>query len=161
MQHTLEFSVHIRRPASVVYRHLAQPENFIGLQPLLTSIASVQEIHVDRRPGCRYETVETFRIGSLPVLNNRIRVQTVLTQPDLQIDSVVHSQPNIRLDVRYRFTSLDEETDLVEQMLVSAPAWVRGYVIRTARQVQEQTLANLKRRLETDEQLVQPILKGM
>ena len=150
MQHKLEFTVDIRRPVSVVYDHLADPTNFIGLQPLLTSISSVQEILVNNKRGHKYETVETFRIGSIPVLNNRIRVQTVLTEPDQKIDSVVLSKPNIRLDVHYQFTSLDEETNLIEQMLISVPAWVSNYVVRTARQVQEQTLANLKRRLETD-----------
>ena len=150
MQHTLEFTVHIRRPVPVVYNHLAQPANFIGLQPLLSSISSVQEICVKNKHGYKYETVETFRIGSIPVFNNRIRVQTVLTEPDRQIDSVVHSKPNIRLDVHYLFTFQDDETNLVEQMLISVPAWVSNYVVRTARQVQEQTLANLKRRLETD-----------
>jgi hypothetical protein len=152
MQHALAFTAHIRRPVTVVYEHLAQPASFIGLQPLLTSIASVQEIQVEGRRGCRYETVETFRIGPIPVLNNRIRVRTVLTEPDVQIDSVVHSQPDIRLDVRYRFTSQGEETDLVEQMRITAPAWVGGYVVRTARRVQEQTLANPKQRPETGDE---------
>ncbi len=148
MQPTLEFTVHIQRPVPLVYSHLAQPANFIGLQPLLTSISPIEEFIVHGRPGCRYETVETFRIGPVPLLNNRIRVQTVLTEPDRQIDTIVHSNPNIRLDVQYRFTAVGEETGLVEQMRISAPAWVRGYVVRTARRVQEQTLANLKQRLE-------------
>ncbi len=164
MQHTLEFTVHIRRPVAVVYDHLAQPANFTGLQPLLTSISTVQEIQVDGRRGCQYETVETFRIGSFPVLHNLIRVQTVLTEPDVQIDSVVHSKPNIRLDVRYRFTSIGVETGLVEKMLILAPAWVSGYVIRTAQQAQEQTLTNLKQRLENgflpNDPELQPILES-
>jgi len=151
MQHKLEFTVHIRRPVSVVYSHLGDPTNFIGLQPLLTSISSVQETFVNNKRGYKYETVETFRIGSIPVLNNRIHVQTILTEPDQQIDTVVQSNPNIRLDVRYKFTALGEDTHLIEQMLISVPAWVSNYVVNTARQVQEQTLANLKHRLETDE----------
>jgi hypothetical protein len=168
MQHTLEFIVHIRRPVSVVYDHLAQPANFIGLQPLLTSISPVEEIQVEGKRGCCYETVETFRIGSLSVLHNRIRVQTVLTEPDVQIDSMVRSQPGIRLDVRYRFISRGEGTDLAEQMRITTPAWVGGYVVRTARQVQEQTLANLKHRLETgdggflpQDVIIQPVTDSM
>lgn len=153
MQYKLEFTIHIRRPVSVVYNHLAQPSNFIGLQPLLSSISSIQEIDVNSKRGYRYETIETFRIGPIPVLNNRIRVQTVLTEPNRQIDSVVQSKPKIRLDVHYQFTALADETNLVEQMLISVPAWVSGYVVRTARQAQEQTLANLKRRLETGDGL--------
>jgi|WetSurMetagenome_2_1015567.scaffolds.fasta_scaffold807481_1 hypothetical protein len=151
MQHKLEFTVHIRRPVSVVYDHLAQPENFIGLQPLLSSLSSVQEMEINNKRGYRYGTVETFRIGPIPVLNNRIRVQTVLTEPDRQIDTVVQSKPHIRLDVQYQFTPLGDETHLVEKMLISVPAWVGGYVVRTARRVQEQTLANLKHWLETEE----------
>jgi hypothetical protein len=151
MQHKLEFTVHIRRPVSVVYDHLAQPANFIGLQPLLSSISSVQEMDINNKRGCSYETVETFRIGPIPVFNNRIRVQTIMTEPDRQLDTVVRSKPDIRLDVHYQFTSLGDETCLIEKMLISAPAWVSGYVVRTARRVQEQTLVNLKHRLETKE----------
>jgi hypothetical protein len=151
MQHKLELTVHIRRPVSLVYDHLAQPANFIGLQPLLSSISSVQEMDMNNKRGYRYETVETFRIGPLPVLNNRIRVQTLLTEPGRLIDTVVQSKPQIRLDVQYQFTSLGDETHLVEKMLITVPAWVGGYVVRTARRVQEQTLANLKHRLETEE----------
>lgn len=151
MQNRLEFMVHIRRPVSVVYDHLTQPANFIGLQPLLSSISSIQEININNKRGYSYETVETFRIGAIPVLNNRIHVRTVLTEPDRQLDTVVQSKPHIRLDVQYRFTPLGEETSLVEIMLITVPAWIRGYVVHTARQVQEQTLANLKHRLETEE----------
>lgn len=151
MQHKLEFTVQIQRPVSVVYAHLAQPGNFIGLQPLLSSISSVEEFSVNNKRGCKYETIETFRIGSIPLFHNRIRVQTVLTEPDQQIDSVVHSKPNIRLNVHYQFTSQGEETLLIEQMLISVPVWVGSYVINTAQRVQEQTLANLKYRLETEQ----------
>lgn len=150
MQHTLEFTVQIRRPVRVVYAHLAQPRNFIGLQPLLTSMSAIQEFPIDNKRGYRYETVETFRVGPIPLIHNRIRVETVLSEPDRQIDTVVQSMPNIRLDVRYQFTSLGDETALVEQMHISVPAWVSNYVLRTAQRVQEQTLANLKRRLETE-----------
>jgi len=150
-QHTLEFAVHICCPVAVAYAHLAQPANFIGLQPLLSSISPIQEFSVENKHGYKYETVETFRIGPVPVFNNRIRVETILTEPEMQIDSIVHSQPNIRLDVHYQFAALDGETNLIEQMLISVPAWLSNYVIRTAGQVQEQTLANLKRRLETNE----------
>ncbi|MCL4528166.1 MAG: hypothetical protein M1282_01990 [Chloroflexi bacterium] len=58
---------------------------------------------------------------------------------------------NIRLDVHYQFTSQDGGTLLIEQMLISAPALVSSYVISTAQRVQEQTLANLKRRLEAEQ----------
>jgi len=149
MQQNLEFTVHIRCPVSVVYGHLAQPANFIGLQPLLSSISPVHEFSLNNKHGYQYETVETFRIGPMPVLHNRIFVRTILTEPEQQIDSVVRSKPNIRLDVHYQFTPLDDETHLVEQMRISVPVWLSNYVIRTARQVQEQTLANLKHRLET------------
>ncbi|MCL4529645.1 MAG: hypothetical protein M1282_09535 [Chloroflexi bacterium] len=93
MQHKLEFTVQIQRPVSVVYAHLAQPRNFIGLQPLLSSISSVEEFSINNKRGCKYETVEDFRVGSIPVFHNRIHVQTVLTEPDQQIDSIVYSKP--------------------------------------------------------------------
>jgi hypothetical protein len=150
MQHRLEFTVHIPLPVSAVYDHLTQPANFIGLQALLSTISSVRETEINNKRGCSNETIETFRIGTIPVLNDRIRVQTVMTEPYRQLDTVVQSKPNICLDVHYQFTSLGDETGLVEKMLISVSAWVSSYMVRTARRVQEQTLANLKHRLETN-----------
>ena len=120
---------------------------FFSLQPLLTLISSVQGIYVRDKRGYQYETVKTFRMGSIPMFNNRIRVQTTLAERDQQIDSVVHSQPNIRLDVGYQFTAINDEPELVERMQISVPVLLSGSNRTTGTAA---TLANLKDRLEND-----------
>ena len=113
-------------------------------------MSPVRELSINGRQGYEYETVETFRLGRMPLYQNRIRVQTILTEPDRQIDSIVHSVPNIRLDVRYLFESVNGGTSLNERMTISVAAWLSRFVIDQAKQAQTQTLANLKQRLEAD-----------
>ncbi len=97
MPDTLNFDVHIARPVAVVYAHLAQPRNLIGLQPLLTFMSPIRELALSGQQGYAYETVETFRLGRIPVYHNRIRVQTILTEPDRHIDSIVYSVPMLTI----------------------------------------------------------------
>jgi hypothetical protein len=150
MQRSLEFQITIDQPVPIVYAHLADPANFLGLQPLLTSMSSIQEAIVDRRRVCRYETVETFRLGSIPLLHNRIQVETTLTEVDRRIDTRVRSFPNIALQVSYDFVAEGQNTLLTERMEITVARWLAGFVVRQATQAQQQTLANLKARLEAD-----------
>ncbi len=147
--HTFTLVVHIHRPPPLVYAHLTHPPNFIGLQPLLTAMSPVQPVRVAETPGVAYETVETFRLGPLPLLRNRIRVRTLFTQPNHRLDTLVHSWPGIRLEVVYTLTPVDaDHTTLTEDVDVHVAPWLAGYVVDTAKRVQRQTLDNLKRRLE-------------
>jgi ligand-binding SRPBCC domain-containing protein len=150
MQRSFELKITIDRPVPVVYAHLANPTNFLGLQPLLTSMSPIQETIVDGRRVCRYETVEAFRVGGIPLLRNRIQVETTLTEVDRRIDTRVRSFPNIALQVYYDFVAEGQRTLLAERMEITVARWLAGYVVRQAMQVQQQTLANLKARLEAD-----------
>jgi hypothetical protein len=146
MQRTLEFATVIDRPVSLVYAHLANPANLLGLQPLLTSMSPIRETTID---GCRaftYETVETFRLCGIPLIHNRIQVQTILTTPDQRMDSHVRSAPNLTLAVSYDFAAKDRRTWLTERMTITVAWWLMGFVVQQATRVQQQTLANLKAR---------------
>lgn len=149
MPDTLEFNVQINRPVAMVYAYFAEPMNIIGLQPLLTWISPIQNAFANGVQTYRYETIETFRIGPIPVFNNRIKVKMLLTEPDQQIDTVVLGNAGLRLDVHYQFQPTETGTLLTERMSISVSAWVRSFVVDQARQVQTQTLANLKHKLES------------
>jgi Polyketide cyclase / dehydrase and lipid transport len=148
MQRTISLSTDIKRPVSVVYGHLAQPTNWIGLQPLLTSISPIEVALCDGRPCLRYTTNERFRLAGPLAIDNRIAVQTTLTRQDERIDTLVNSFPRLTLAAAYTFQPTPGGTALALQITISGPRAVLGYVTRTAHRVQQQTLANLKARLE-------------
>jgi hypothetical protein len=83
-----------------VYDHLRDPHNLVGLQPLLTHVENVQASET----SVSYDTVEAFRWLGIVLYRNRIHVQTTFTDPPWRLETVVHSFPNITLQVGYTFT---------------------------------------------------------
>jgi hypothetical protein len=148
-QRSFSLTIQIDRPVPIVYAHLANPANLLGLQPLLTQMSPIQETIENQQRVYRYETIETFRVAGIPLLHNRIRVQTVLTEENLQMVSVVHSAPRLKLHVVYDFQPCGEGTILTESMRITGHPWLLSWVVAQATSVQQRTLANLKARLET------------
>jgi hypothetical protein len=143
-----DLEILIRATPSRVYQHLARPENFIGLQPLLTVISPVSELQRAGQTVRAFETVETFRLGGWPIYHNRIQVEFTLTQADEQLDAQVKSFPNVRLHSCYRLQPESEVTRLQQHVEIQSPWFARGFVMAEAQRVQRITLANLKARLE-------------
>ena len=50
MIQTLQFTIHIARSVPDVYAHLANPHNFIGLQPLLIEMSPIQTVSENGLP---------------------------------------------------------------------------------------------------------------
>lgn len=149
MKRTLEFTVFIQRPVADVYDHLAHPQNFLGLQPLLIEMSPVQESRVHDRVVRAYETVEAFRLFGRIVYRNRIRVQTTLTDPPVRLDTQVHSPGGVTLDVEYHLAAQGAGTHLTEIMHLAMSRVVAGFVVSQATQAQRAVLARLKARLES------------
>ena len=150
MMRTLHFTTHIARPVAEVYTHLANPQNFIGLQPLLIEMSPAQTVIENDLPVQSYETVEAFRIGGRIVYRNRIRVKTTLTKTNERIDTLVHSPGGVTLQVQYLFTPEDETrgTCLTEIMDIHMPRLMAGFVVKQATQAQTAVMERLKTRLE-------------
>ncbi len=146
--YNLEFQIRIQASPQVVYEHLSDPHNFVGLQPLLTYVDHVAFGEQDGKRTVSYETVEAFRAFGIVLYRNRIRVQTVFTDPPRQYHTRVHSFPNITLNVEYTFTPQAEGVLVQETMQIQVHAWLKGFVLRQAAQAQTALLANLKKRLE-------------
>jgi hypothetical protein len=134
-----------------VYDHLRNPQNFVGLQPLLTHLENIKVLQLDDRRSVSYDTVEAFRWKGLVLYRNRIRVRTVFTDPPHQFETVVHSFPNITVRVTYTFNSKDGGTRVHETMRISCHAWLANFVIDQALRAQTAVLANLKKRLDGGE----------
>ena len=148
MIRTLLFNIDIARPISVVYDHLAQPQNFLGLQPLLIEMSPITATVENGWPVRSYETVEAFRVGGRVVYRNRIRVKMTLPRPPEQIDTIVHSPGGVTLTVQYLFTSEKDGTRLTEIMEIHTPRLLAGFVVQQATQAQNTVMQRLKARLE-------------
>jgi len=149
MIQTLQFTIHIARSVPDVYAHLANPHNFIGLQPLLIEMSPIQTVSENGLPVQSYETVEAFRLGGRVVYRNRIRVKTTLTKLDDHMDTLVHSPGGVTLNVQYLFAPEDCGTRLTEIMDVHMSRLVAGFVVRQATQAQLTVMERLKTRLES------------
>jgi hypothetical protein len=144
MIHTLQFTTHIARPVPEVYAHLANPHNFIGLQPLLIEMSPIQTASENGLPVQSYETVEAFRLGGRVVYRNRIRVKTTLAKLDERMDTMVHSPGGVTLDVQYHFALEDHGTRLTEIMNIHMLRLTVGFVVRQATQAQLAVMEWLK-----------------
>lgn len=147
--YTLEFQTQIKVPSQVVYDHLSDPHNFVGLQPLLTHVEAVQFGEQDGVKNVSYTTVEAFRWMDIVLYRNRIRVHSAFTKPPHQINVTVHSFPNITLNVEYTFTPLENGVHLKEVMQIHTHALLAKFVINEATKAQTALLENLKNRLES------------
>jgi carbon monoxide dehydrogenase subunit G len=145
----LEFQTQINTSPQTVYEHLKNPQNFVGLQPLLTHVENIEHEEKDGKQSVSYDTVEAFRWLGIVLYKNRIHVQTVFTNPPHQLDTMVHSFPNITIHVEYIFTPQNEGTFLKETMQIEVSAWLAKFVTTQANQAQIALLANLKNRLES------------
>lgn len=149
MKRTLEFAIVIDRPVADVYDHLADPQNFLGLQPLLSEMSPIRESTEHERVVREYETVEAFRLWGRIVYRNRIRVRSTLTNPPARLDTRVHSPGGVTLNVEYHFTAEGAGTRLTEIMHLEMSKLVAGFVVSQATQAQRAVLARLKARLES------------
>jgi hypothetical protein len=146
--YNLEFQIFINVPAEVAYDHLNDPHHYVGLQPLLTHVDKVKFGKQDGLKTVSYETVEAFRWKGIVLYRNRIRVQTVFTLPPKKLNTVVHSFPNITLNVEYTFTPKDNGVLINETVQIHTAAWLAKFVTGEATRVQNKILENLKNRLE-------------
>lgn len=148
-RNSFELSEWIAQPAAEVYKHLADPTNILGLQPLLVEMTPVTQSTVRGRPLLAYETVEAFRLGGLTLAHNRIAVRTLLTQEPCRIDNFVTGAASLTMLATYQLAACNGATLLTERVAVRIHPLLLPGVLATAERVQRTTLARLKARLET------------
>lgn len=146
--YSLQFEIQIRQPANVIYDHLRNPHNFVGLQPLLTHVEAVQHGGQDGKQTVSYDTVEAFRWFGIALYRNRIHVTTVFTNPPHRFETVVYSVPNIVLNVGYDLLPQSGGTLLRETMQIQVHSWLSKFVLAQATRAQTTLLSNLKERLD-------------
>jgi ribosome-associated toxin RatA of RatAB toxin-antitoxin module len=148
---SFELTVFIHCPKEILYDHLSQPINLIGLQPLLTKIDILKEkTNADGIVVRPFYTVETFRLLGLPVYRNRIYSVMQLTRPNDELKFHVYSKPRIEIIFTYHFEQLDDNRTQITQRVefVRLNKLLERFVIEQAKQAQQALLSNLKIRLE-------------
>ncbi|MER5888732.1 SRPBCC family protein [Streptomyces sp. NPDC001941] len=141
---TEEFShsVTVPVPPTRVFDHLADPESYIGLSPLIVAVRDVDAAG----EAVRYTAVERFRFGPLR-WDNPIRVTMTFPAPGRRLRSDVHSPGRVRLVADVTLTPEGEGTHVNEAVTVSYPKGLRRLVIGQATKVQHYRLAELERRM--------------
>lgn len=125
----------VAAPPDAVREHLADPQSYVGLSPLVVEVRDV------RRDGAvvRYTAVERFG-----PYRNRIRV--TLTDADGRVVSDVVSPGRVRLRAEVDLAPHEGGTEVTETITVESPALLRRFVLRQARSVQRARARELARR---------------
>ena len=144
-----EKCIFIQTTPQAAYNELANPVNYLGLQPLLTTIDDVQRrTDEEGRTVYTYSAVEAFRFLGLIPYNNRFRARMTLIRPNEEIQTVVDSPGGVRVYGRFVFEPQDGGV-LVRDIIHLQMLWfLRWFVVSQAEAAQETLLTNLKYRLE-------------
>ena len=147
----LELNVFIDCPRRVVYDHIANPINMIGLQPHLTTIDVLKERKDENAVTLRpFYTLQTFRWGGFPVYRNRLDWIIHLTSPEEELEFHARSRPNIYVIFKYSLTQDNDRSTRIKQTVdfVQVSKLLEKIVAGQANHTQRAVLSNLKVRLE-------------
>jgi carbon monoxide dehydrogenase subunit G len=141
---TEEFTrrVTVARSPREVFAHLARPESYIGLSPLVIAVRDVDVL----ADAVRYVAVERFRLGPLR-WDNPIRVTMTFPEPGRRIVSEVRSPGRVRLTSTVALVPHDEGTHVSETVRVTFPGALRALAVGQAAKAQHHRLDELARRL--------------
>jgi len=141
-------SFHIAAPAGKIYAHLTDPQNYVGLSPLLVAVRDVHPSHDDQgREAISYLAVERFRFGPLK-WDNPLRVTLTPLAPDRELRSAVISPAAIRLTATVDLTPDNNGTLVTESVELRTPALLRRFALGQATAVQQSRATELTRRMQ-------------
>jgi len=148
---SFELTIFIDATRNVVYDHLSEPLNMIGLQPLLTEIDVLKkrkdEDGITLRP---FYMVETFKWMGLPIFRNKIYSVIRLTKPRDELEIRVYSRLKTEIIFKYVFIQFNDMRTQVTQtvQLVRVNKLLEAIMLDRAKHAQRALLSNLKVRLE-------------
>lgn len=143
----LQHEVSVTAPPGTVYAHLADPQSYVGLSPLVVRVEDVRPGATGTGRRCvEYVAVERFGRGVLH-WDNRIRVTLIEDEPGRRLVSLVTSPGAVRLRVVVDLALDPAGTRVTETIRVECPLVLRSFVVRTARAVQLRRAAELARRM--------------
>ena len=147
---TFQHRYFINVSASKLYTYLSEPQNYIGLSPLVTAVSEAESSKdTEGQTVIHYQAVETFHFLGFVHYPNRIKVAMILTHPDEQMINLVESIPNVRLKFIFDFQPEGSGTWVHESVTAHMPLLLRGFVVSQAKAVQHARGEILKQRLES------------
>jgi hypothetical protein len=150
---TFQHTYFIHAPASKIYAHLADPNSYMGLSPLLLSITDIHwETNSQQQCVVRYKSVELFRFLGLFTYRNPLDVVMTLTQPDQQIVSDVQTNQNVTVHFVFDMHQQADGTNLTETITAHMPMLLSRFIIGQAKAVQQNRAKVLTQRMENPNQ---------
>jgi hypothetical protein len=144
----LSHSYAIEAPPAAVLAHLAVPENYIGLSPLLVDVRDVR-----REDGVtHYAAVERFRFLGLirhdNVIQVSLRTEDTRLPAEATVGGEVVSPGGVRMDYRFAITARGDDGSLMlDTLRLHAPFGLLRYAAGKAGAVQAERGRVLAQRL--------------
>lgn len=144
-----DYRYFVNAPVAKIYEHLAQPENYIGLSPLIVAVDQiVRGTDQNERVFVHYRSVERFKFLGYLRYDNILQVTMTFTQPNRQLVSDVDSPFGVKVRFTFDFEGENGGTWVHETITATMPGIVKGFVISEAKRVQLERERELKKRLE-------------
>ncbi|PRY39838.1 SRPBCC family protein [Umezawaea tangerina] len=140
---SVEFSTTTTLPAppDEVFDHLADPDNHVGLSPLVVEVRDIR-----REPDAvRFTAVERFALG--PLHHDNV-IEVTLNLGDGTISGDVVSPGGVRVAYAYRVEPVPGGTRVTDHYRLSAPFGLLRFAVGQAKKVQEARGRELVRRFE-------------
>jgi hypothetical protein len=156
---TFEQHIFIDCQKDIVYDHIAEPINMIGLWPSLTTIDVMQEQMDENGITLRpFYTMEVLRWAGIPWIRSRIYSVIHLIRPQDELEFHVHSKLNIKIVFKYKFVQYNDLRTHITQTIEFEPVnkLLEGFVFDQAVKAQRVLFTNLKARLEKQKPLAPP-----
>jgi len=143
-----EHSFVVDAQPDAIYRHLSDPNSYVGLTP---PVVEVRDIRLgqddDRHNIIEYVAVERFRAGKLLHWDSRSNVLLTLTRPGVELVSSVIGPGGVRLRARVTLDPAPQGTQVRETIEVNSPAPLRRFAVGRARAAQLKRAEELTRRM--------------
>lgn len=145
----LQHRYFINAPAAHIYEHLAHPQNYVGLSPLIVAVSDVaQSTDAEGHTIVRYQSIERFNFFGFIRYDNKLSVTMTLAQFNRQIISDVDSPFWVKVRFTFDLQPGDGGAWIEETISAHAPLIVKGFVLREAKRVQLERARILKERME-------------
>jgi len=144
-----DYRYFVNAPVAKIYDHLAQPENYIGLSPLVVAVDHIDHgTDENARSFVHYRSVERFKFLGFLRYDNILQVTMTFTQPNRQLVSDVDSSFGVKVRFTFDFEGENGGTWVHETINATMPGIFKGFTVSEARRVQLERERVLKKRLE-------------
>lgn len=128
----IHYAFTVAAPPEAVFEHLAEPESYVGLSPLVVSVRDIS-----RDDGIiRYRAVERFRIAGRLSHDNVIAVTLEANRDDMTVGGDVRSPGRVTMTYRYGIAPDGDGAAVTDTLWLRAPVALRRFARSRARAVQ-------------------------